>query len=97
MDYLSHILPIIIYMLLIIFLIICIVIGMKLIKTMNKVDAIVDNVDGKVNSLNGFFSIIDKTSSKLSGAYDKTVDICTKIVDKMLSLKNKRKEDEEDE
>ena len=87
MDYLTHILPIIIYMLLIIFLVICIVIGLKIIKTMNKVDGIVDNVEGKVNSLNGLFNIIDKTSLKLNGIFEKSSDLVTKIVDKVLSIK----------
>lgn len=97
MDYLAHILPIIIYLLLIVFLIIGIIIGVKLIKTMNKIDLIVDNVEGKVNSLNGFFNIIDKTSTKLNNAFEKSVDFCTKMVDKMLSFKKKRKEEDEDE
>ena len=97
MDYLTHILPIIIYMLLIVFLIICIVIGLKLIKTMNKVDQIVDNVEGKVNSLNGLFNIIDKTSLKIAGIYEKSTDLITKFINKMLSFKNKRKDEDEDE
>ena len=97
MDYFTHILPIVIYMLLIIFLIICIVIGVKLIRTMNKIDEIVDNVEGKVNSLNGFFNIIDKTSLKLNGLFEKSNELISKIVDKVLSIKNKRKDDDEDE
>jgi len=97
MDYLTHILPIIIYLLLIVFLIICIVIGLKLVKTMNRIDEVVDNVEGKVNSLNGLFSIIDKTSLKLNGLFEKSNELVTKIVDKVLSIKNKRKDEDEDE
>ena len=97
MDYLTHILPIIIYLLLIMFLIICIVIGLKLVKTMNRIDEVVDNVEGKVNSLNGLFSIIDKTSLKLNGLFEKSNELVTKIVDKVLSIKNKRKDEDEDE
>ena len=64
---------------------------------MNKVDGIVDNVEGKVNSLNGLFNIIDKTSLKLNGIFEKSSDLVTKIVDKVLSIKNKRKDEDEDE
>ena len=64
---------------------------------MNKIDEIVDNVEGKVNSLNGFFNIIDKTSLKLNGLFEKSNELISKIVDKVLSIKNKRKDDDEDE
>lgn len=63
---------------------------------MNKIDLIVDNVEGKVNSLNGLFSIIDKTTLKINGIFEKSVDLITKVVDK-ISFKNKRKDVDEDE
>ena len=59
MEFLNGVLPIIIYILLIGLLIIGIIIGIKLIITMNKVEKIVNNVEGKVNSLNGLFNIIE--------------------------------------
>ena len=64
---------------------------------MNKVDEIVDNVEGKVNSLNGLFNVVDKVSLKLSGFYDKSADLVSKVVDKIVSIKNKRKDEDEDE
>ena len=92
---LAHFLPIVVYILLIVFLVICIIIGIKIIKTMNKVDQIADNIEGKVNSLNGLFNIVDKASVRLTNAYDKTSNLFTKIVNKVASIKNKRKDEDE--
>jgi uncharacterized protein YoxC len=65
-DFLGQMLPIIIYILLIGLLIIGIIIGIKLIITMNKVEKIVDDVDKKVQSLNGFFNAINFATDKIN-------------------------------
>ena len=63
--FLQTFLPIIIYFLLIIMLVVGIVLGIKAINTMNKVEQVVDDVNKKVESLNGFFHIIDFTTDKI--------------------------------
>lgn len=96
MEALQQVLPIFIYILLIGLLIIAIIIGIKLIITMNKVEKIVDNVEGKINSLNGIFNIIDLASGKVSCIYEKIIDILSGTVDKLFfSKKNRRDEDYE--
>ena len=98
MEYLSSVLPIIIYILLVILLILLIVMVYKLIKTMNKVDKIVDNIDKKVNSLNGFFGIIDLATDKISSFSDKLLDGIINIIQKVFRKgKSKKEEDLEDE
>ncbi|MBE6155275.1 MAG: hypothetical protein E7164_00785 [Firmicutes bacterium] len=94
MNALSQILPIVIYILLIGLLIIGIIIGIKLIITMNKVEKIVNNVENKVNSLNGLFNIIEITSGKITGVYERIIDIVSGIVDKLFIGKGNRKEDD---
>ena len=81
-------------MLLIVFIIIAIVIGLKLINTMDKIDRIVDNVDNKVNSLNGFFNIIDSTTLKISGIYNKLAELASKVVDKVFFSKKEREDED---
>ncbi len=92
---LAHFLPIIVYILLIVFLVICIIIGIKVVKAMDKIDRIADNIEGKVNSLNGIFSVVDKTANRLNAAYDKTSGLFSKIVSKVASIKNKGKDEDE--
>lgn len=96
-DFLQVFLPIIIYILLIIILIVGIILGLKSIKTMTKVEKVVDDVNDKVQSLNGFFSIIDFTTDKLVSITDKVVDGVTGIISRMFHKKKKiEKEKEED-
>ncbi|MEE0699244.1 MAG: hypothetical protein U0M66_01450 [Bacilli bacterium] len=64
--FLSSYLPILIYILLCILIILLIVICVKVIKAMNRVEEIIDDVDEKVKSLNGIFSIVDNVTDKLS-------------------------------
>ena len=58
MEILQTVLPIIIDVLLIIFLVICIILGIKSIKVMDKFNALADDAKEKLDSLNGFFNIV---------------------------------------
>lgn len=97
-NLLSELLPIIIYILLIVVLIIGIIIGIKFIITMTKVEKVVDDVNEKVQSLNGFFSIIDFTTDKLATFSDSIVSVITAGLVKVFNVfKNKKKEGKKDE
>lgn len=95
MDFWLSFLPIIIYILLIIILIIGIILGIKSIITINKVEKVVDDVNEKVESLNGLFQIVDFTTDKLVSLTDKIVDGISSLATKVF-LK-KKKEDKTDE
>lgn len=97
LEYLSSILPIIIYILLVILLALLIIIAVKTIKAMNKVQDIVDDVDNKVQSLNGFFNIVDMATDKLSMLSDKIIDIIVNFVQKVFKPKKKESYEEENE
>ncbi len=95
---LSELLPIIIYILLIIVLIIGIIIGIKFIITMVKVEKVVDDVNDKVQSLNGFFSAIDFTTDKIAMLSDSVVSIITAGLVKIFHIfKGKKKEENRNE
>ena len=94
MAILGQILPIVIYILLIGLLIIGIIIGIKLIITMNKVERIIDNVENKVNALNSVFSIIEVASGKISGVYERIIDIISSLIDRLFIGRGKRKEED---
>lgn len=98
MDFWLSFLPIIIYILLIILLIVGIILGIKSIITINKVEKVVDDVNEKVESLNGLFQIVDFTADKLVSITDKVVDGVSAFVSKLfLKKKKNKKEEEEDE
>ena len=89
MEFLLDFLPILIYILLIVILIVGIIVGVNFIKTMRKVEKVVDDVNDKVQSLNSFFQIIDFTTDKIS---DKMVDGVSKFISHIFKFgKNKKK------
>lgn len=94
MGFLNEFLPIIIYILLIVLITILIIIAIKLSKTMDKVDALVDDVNGKMNSLNSLFNIVDGVTSKASLLGDKFVSLVVSIGNKLFKNKKEDKEEE---
>ena len=94
MDFWLSFLPIIIYILLIIILIIGIILGIKSIITINKVEKVVDDVNEKVESLNGLFQIVDFTTDKIVTLTDKFVDGLSGFATKLFFRKAKNKEEE---
>ncbi len=95
MEFWLHFLPLVIYILLIILLVIGIVLGVKTIITMTKVEKVVDNVNEKVESLNGIFSFIDFTTDKIAGFTDRVVELVGNLFNKFF-LKSKGKKDSEE-
>ena len=65
--------------------------SIKLIITMDKIQNTVDNINTKVNSLNGFFSVIDFTTNKLATVSDKVVETISEFIRKIF---NRKKEEE---
>ena len=98
MDFVSTVLPIIMYVLGSILLIVLIVLGIKLIKTIDRMDRVVENVEKKVNSLNGLFSIIDFISDTMADISDKIVDgVGGFILNLFTKKKNKKRKERMDE
>ena len=98
MLFLQEFLTIIIYFLLIILLIVGIILGVKAIKAIEKVEQVVDDVNKKVESLNGFFSVIDFTTDKIVSLSDKLIDLIVNGFSKLFFKKKKvKKENMEEE
>ena len=68
--------------------------GIKSIRTVDKVEQVVDNVNKKVQSLDGLFNLIDFTTDKIVSVSDKLVDglsgILTRFILKKVSNKKKK-------
>ena len=95
MEALSLTLPIIIYFLLIVLLIIAIVIGIKLITTMNKVDKLVEDVNEKLESLNDIFNMAEYISGKMSAISETIIGVVTTAISKIFKKFNKESEIDE--
>ncbi len=95
MEALSQTLPIIIYFLLIVLLIIAIVIGIKLITTMNKVDKLVEDVNEKLESLNNIFNMAEYISGKMSAISETIIGVVTTAISKIFKKFNKESEIDE--
>lgn len=94
-SFLQTFLPIVIYFLLIILLIIGIILGIRAIQTLNKVDRVVEDVNDKVQSLNGFFNIIDFTTDKIVSITDKVVDGISGLIGNVFKRRHVEKDEEE--
>lgn len=94
MEFWLSFLPIVIYLLLIVVLVVLIVLGTESIKAMKKVNKVVDDVNNKVESLNGLFNLIDYSADILSSFSDKLVDGLSGIVSKLFHRKKKKEEED---
>ena len=94
-NFLEVYLPICIYILLIIMLIIGIILGIRLIGVMNKVDALINNIEDKVNSFNGLFNIINFANDKLTLITDKVGEAVSSLINRI--GKKKYSDDMEDD
>ena len=97
MEALNETLPVVIYLLLIVLLVEVIVIGIKLIFTMNKVDLLLDDVTKKVHSLDRVFNMIDYTTDKVTMISDTVVNFITSKLKIIIKFKKNDEEDEDDE
>ncbi len=88
MSFWLDFLPIVIYILLIIILIVGIILGIRLIIVIGKASRVVDNINEKVHSLDGIFSIVDTATDKIVLVTDKIIEIVTSFITKMF-LKEK--------
>lgn len=92
----NQFLAILLYVSLIVLVIICIILGINLIGTLKKVDKVIDDVNGKMNKVNGVFEIIDKTTDYASSISDKIIGAITGFVGALLKKKKGKDEDEQE-
>ena len=97
MEFLSHVLPIIIYFLLIILIVIGIIFGIKLIIFMDKVQVIADDINEKVAKVTPIFDTIGIVSNRFSSIVNKTVSGVENILFKLFVNKKKNKKEMESE
>ena len=96
MEALYEVLPIVIYMLIAILLVVLIILGIKLIDTANKTNAVLDDIEQKSKTLDGLFGTVDRITDAFTIVSDKVIDGIAGLIGKAFSFKKKKKEEEED-
>ena len=91
---LNDLLTLVLFVSLIVLVIIFIVLGIKLIKTLKKVDEVIDDVNVKMNKVDGVFNIIDKAADYTSTISDKVIGGISKFIN-LLIFKKKGNDDDE--
>ena len=95
MDFLMMVLPIILYVLGIVLVGILIIIGVKLIYTIDKTNEILDDVEKKSKSLNGVFDMVDNVTDSLSIISDTVVEGIVGLISRIFKKRKKEKEIDE--
>jgi len=92
---LNTVLPIIIYFLLIILIIVVIVLGIKFIITLDRVNAIITDVENKIASLNSLFTFADRLSDNFGKLGIRIIDRVTATVSKILGVRSGKDDDDD--
>ena len=82
-----------------ILLLVLIVLWLKVIKTLGKINNLVDDVQEKSNKVNGVFDFVDSTTDFVNGFADKIIGGVVGVITSLLDLKKNKNEigDNEDE
>ena len=76
------------YISILVLVIVLIVLGIKLIRTLARIDKVIDDVEVKMNKVDGVFNLIDKTTDIAASISDKVIGSLSKGL-KMLFKKKK--------
>ncbi len=88
---LKEALIVLVYVALIVFIISLIVLCIKLVGTLGKVDYLLDNITRKAESLNGLFNIIETTTSRFGAIGEAITNSLMGMVQKIFNKKSKKK------
>lgn len=79
----SEVLPVILYILGAVLLVALIVLTIKCTITVHKIDKIVDNINVKVTSLDGVFSIVNAVSNKFAFITEQVVNVIYSVIERI--------------
>jgi uncharacterized protein YoxC len=86
----NEVLPIILYILGSVLLTALIVLTIKLIITMNKIEKVVDNITVKVKTLDNLFEVVGLVTGKITTVTDRVVDSIALLVEKIFKGKGEK-------
>lgn len=91
-------LPAVLYVVAIVLLVVLIIVGLKAIKVLDRIDCLADNLEDKINSVNGAISVIKTASDGIANITDTFIYNTSNVISKLFGKnKNDYKEDDFDE
>lgn len=93
MEFVNVFLPVLVYSLLSVLIVVLIVLGIRLLETVNRVNKLLDDVEKKIDSMNGLFNVMDFVTTKATVLTD---TIASTIMGAVSNLVKKRKQKKED-
>lgn len=93
MEFVNVFLPVLVYSLLSVLIVVLIVLGIRLLETVNRVNKLLDDVEKKMDSMNGLFNVMDFVTTKATVLTD---TIASTIIGAVSNLVKKRKQKKED-
>lgn len=102
MEFLNELMPLVIYILVAILLVVLIVLVIKLFTTVDKTNAVLEDLEKKSKSLDGIFGAVDSLTDTISLASDRLIDGAASLVSKVINAGKKKRDrrkkgEEEDE
>ncbi len=97
MEILNDVLPVLLYILCAILLVVVIILVIKLIKTVDKTNVLLDDLEEKSKSLNGLFSAIDMITDTIASVNDRVVEGVVGFFAKLFGKRRRKKEREEED
>jgi hypothetical protein len=92
-EFVNVFLPVLMYSLLSVLIVVLIVLGIRLLETVNRVNKLLDDVEKKMDSMNGLFNVMDFVTTKATVLTD---TIASTIIGAVSNLVKKRKQKKED-
>lgn len=96
MEILQSLLPVILYSLGIVLVIVLIILGIRSIQMVTKINIILDETKDKLDSLNSFFNIMDTINDKMSAITDTMISAVTSMITSIFKRRKNKKEEIED-
>lgn len=94
MEYLIDVLlPVLLYTFGIILLIVLIILGIRMIKILDKLDMVVDDVANKVSTLDGLFNAIERATDGINSITSKVSYTMVNMFSKIFRKRKKNKEE----
>ena len=97
MECVNIIFPVILYILGTVLLVSMIILVVKCIGTVKRINTVVEDVSNKASKLDGVFHLIDNTTDIISGISDKAIDFIMGLITGLFTRKKKNIEEEENE
>lgn len=94
MECVNTVFPIILYILGSALLIVLIILVIKCMGTLKKINTVVDDVSEKAGKLDGVFNLVDNTTDAISNISDKVIDFVSGAITGLFTRKKNKKMEE---